>query len=207
MQRESFELEQAWAQLSAMIGWVAALFGAPAEIAARLAFLKKDRQDFLSWLAPLEALARRLLFIEAAALPALNAAVHFTPAGRIANAYRDAQPAELDGESARWRVMFRVGPRKPAGQPASSRREKAVRVRPDPLYNAIPLARRLEALARLAQNRAAIVRALARKLQARPAHVARAFAPYRHPARHCAEALGEAQEHADAARRRFADTS
>ncbi|MGE3301510.1 MAG: hypothetical protein AB7M12_00165 [Hyphomonadaceae bacterium] len=201
MQR--FDLSAAWERLAAMIQWIVALYGGPAEIAQRLCFLRKDRQHFLAWLAPLEALARRLLFIEAAVLPAPNRAPAVTAAGRIANAYTDEPRAELPEDPKRWRVVFRVGP-------SSARRAAPSVLAPrgfGAIANALPLARRLEALLRLMENRTRALARLARRLHASPKRCAAAFAPYRHRARFATDALHAAQTEADIARARFADTS
>ncbi|MGE3303296.1 MAG: hypothetical protein AB7M12_09305 [Hyphomonadaceae bacterium] len=195
MQQNDF-LDGAWAQVAELLGWIAALFGAPGEIAARGGLVRRSRFDILAWLAPLEAAARRLLLIEAAALPPANNAPPLVARGRLRSALTDAPPPVLDADSARWRVRFRLGfPR----ARASSRLSPATGPNPALPNNAAPLARRLEALRRVAANRARVVHLLARRLRASlPACVARAYQRYRHRGGACAELLDEAQARVDA---------
>ena len=207
MEAAKFDLDNAWAGLAEMIGWIIALFGAPGAIAAHIGLTRRTGAQLLAWLAPLEALARRLLFIEAASLPAPNAPAPFAPRGRIVSALRDAPCIEPPEDSALWRVMFRVAPGSPAASPRNAGAGSARPRSGFPGANAAPLARRLEALLRLAQNRAAALARLARRLHAAPARTANAFAPYRHPARACENLLAAAQACADRLRRRYADTT
>jgi hypothetical protein len=65
--------EDAWAHLFDIIAMVIALFGTPAAIAAQRLLRRATRIEIPHWLAPLEALARRLLLLEAAELPPRNA--------------------------------------------------------------------------------------------------------------------------------------
>ncbi len=161
-----------------MIAMVIALFGAPAAIAAMRILRRATRIEILHWLAPLEALARRLLLLEAAELPPRNAPpARFVASGRIANALRDT-PAPSE-DPAQWRVRFSLWPhgaqRRSAreariGQPAHSIKETA-----------LALAKRLEALSRLLQNRKAYVQRMASLLAARRDTAFTAFAPFRFP--------------------------
>ncbi|MGE3302360.1 MAG: hypothetical protein AB7M12_04545 [Hyphomonadaceae bacterium] len=208
MPRDAFDLEDAWAGLAEMIGWVVSAFGAPGEIAQRLGFLRRDRSHFLAWLAPLESLARRLLFIEAVALPASNAPAAFIAKGRILNAFRDSAPADPPAEAHAWRVAFRVAllGRSPEAPP-SSRPNWVSRQSRASLLNALPLARRLEALLRLAQGRASAVARLARRLHAVPARAARVLTPWRGRPRIAGEALDAAQAEVRRLSAASADTS
>ncbi|MGE3303356.1 MAG: hypothetical protein AB7M12_09605 [Hyphomonadaceae bacterium] len=203
MQSAPFDLEDAWAALAEVTSWIAALFGLPAAIAQRFALTRRSRAAILAWLAPAEALARRLLCIEAASLPAPNAPAPFAPKGRLANALRDAPARELDEDSARWRVAFSLG----FGSPAFDRPSEPPGSSRPFVPNAAALARRLEALLRVPQDRVRLVRRLAQRLHAASARAVRAFTPYRHRAPACASTLAAAQTACDAALARFADTS
>jgi hypothetical protein len=101
--------EDAWAHLADMIAMVIAPFGAPAAIAAQRLLRRATRIEILHWPAPLKALARRLLLLEAAELPPRNAPLARSVAsGRIANAMRDA-PAPSE-DPTQWRVRLSLWP-------------------------------------------------------------------------------------------------
>lgn len=174
-----FSLSSAWAHLGDLIAMMIALFGAPASIAARLLLLRANRQDILRWLAPLEALARRLLVLEAAQLAPRNDAACPYPAARIASLMRDAPTTPMSENSAEWRVIFNVWP---VARRIGARTSTSMRNAHAPSFNAVALAKRIEALSRLAQDRAACIARMARRLAQHRESAAHAFAPYRPPA-------------------------
>ncbi|MEJ0023596.1 MAG: hypothetical protein WDN76_09335 [Alphaproteobacteria bacterium] len=161
-----------------MLKMTFALFGWPAMIAAKLMLLRKTRQDLMKWLAPMEALARRLLALEALRLPPRNDPPEFYPQGHIVSALRDAPPAELSENESEWRVRFVAW-----GGPAKRKAGEKLTVRGQgrSQFNALTLARRLEALRRLIENHDGEVRRLARKIAAHRVEAKCRFAPYRCP--------------------------
>jgi hypothetical protein len=169
------------------------LFGAPADIAARLLLRRQMRHDMLAWLGPIEALARRLLLLKALACPAPNCKA--APPARAANlviAFADRQEQDLPEDAAHWRVRFAVWPyghrrSKPTTPKIETRRGGGIR------FDAIPLARRLEALRRVLDNPDAAVARLVRLLAARRESAPAAFRPYRPPGGPAVTALAEAQ--------------
>jgi hypothetical protein len=155
----------------------------------------------LEWLAPVEALVRRILLLAAlnAPAPAANVRARHTRETPVRSALRDAWRWELSENPADWRVLFGVWPHGPTRAPAIANAIPwPATPRPAADFNAYPLARRLEALLRVAENPAAAVARMARKLALRRAEAPRAFAPFRHPAGPVETILREAQEAVDA---------
>lgn len=178
MTDEPYTREEIWHHLADMVGMVVSLFGAPAAIAAQRFLRIVARAKILHWLAPLEALARRLLLLEAAALPPANAPPPRIARLHIANTLRDAPEFAWEEDASQWRVRFSIWP---YGAHRRARREpregKAPRRRVT--ENALVIARRVEALWRVLENRRAHVQRMARMLAARRASAYAAFAPYR----------------------------
>jgi hypothetical protein len=185
MNREPFNLDDAWAWAQDLCATIAVLFGAPATIAARLLLRRKWRHDMLAWLGPLEALVRRLLLLKALDGPAPNCAP--APPARKANlviAFTDRQQPDLPEDAAQWRVRFAVWPyghmRSQSTAPKiDARRGGGIH------FNAVPLARRLEALRRVLDNPDAALARLVRLLAQDRANgrdsAPAAFRPYRPP--------------------------
>lgn len=180
---ETFTLPSAWEQVKVLLGFMAALFGAPGAIAARLYLRAARRLEILQWLAPLEAVARRLLAIEALALPppnmpALRTRLRDAP---VAGALEEASsPALAADDPETWRVVFNLWP----GSRTGTRKLAGARISGDPqgepplLRNAFPLARRIEALRRLAEAPDRALRRMAALLAARRREAATRFTPY-----------------------------
>jgi hypothetical protein len=171
--------EDRWRYLADMVTMVITLFGTPAALAAMRILRRATRIEILHWLAPLEALARRLLLLEAAALAPRNA----PPAralirGRLANALRDT-PAPSD-DPAHWRVCFSLWPH---GAHHHARRETHSVSQPSPQIKetALAFAKRLEALSRLVRDRQPHVLRMAKLLAARRETAFTAFAPFHFP--------------------------
>jgi hypothetical protein len=193
---EPFDLETAWADLQhAMCALLAIVGGGALALAERLILPRDARIQILQWLAPLEALARRLLLIEALKLPPPNQPAPFVPKGKLANAYADRPQAELPDDAEQWRVRFHVWSAKASSAPRAAG-ASAVRSYGVP-YNAIPLARRVEALRRLFAQRALYARRLANSLRAAPARARKAFGPYRYRATAVLTLMRRTQTEAD----------
>lgn len=192
---EPFSMDSAWAHLRHLAKFLLGLFGDPAALAARLMLTRGFRQDLLGWLAPLEAVARRLLAAEAAKLPAPNAPGPRAPIGRIANTLADKPQAELGEDSAAWRVVFNLGLRRAGAPPSTKLAGRGAPLR----FNALSLARRVEALCRVLEDRAACVRKLAARLHGDVRRARKAYAPYRFPAMAVGGLLQFAQDEAERA--------
>lgn len=204
---EPFTLNAAWEQVKVLLGFMAALFGTPGALAAQMYLRATSRLEILQWLAPLEALARRLLAIEALSRPPPNMpapAVRLRDAP-VAGALKEAPaPAPDPADPETWRVVFNLWPGARAGARFSPRADLAEAPSEPPLLrNALPLARRIEALRRLAEAPDRALRRMAALLAARRAEAAKRFAPYaaRKRLRACpaASLLESAQTHLAAA--------
>jgi hypothetical protein len=183
---EPFTLDAAWENLRYLAQFLFRLFATPAELAAQMLLRKAKRVEILQWLAPLEAAARRLILLEALALPKPNASAPPSPCGFIGNTFADRPPPDFPENAEAWRVhfhVFRASPPSPAPQEKRTQNTNEMAgggIR----YDAIALARRIEALRRVLENRAAAVRHLAARVLGGPrevkARAARCFAPYRY---------------------------
>jgi hypothetical protein len=179
---EPFSIEEAWAGLQdAISALLVTAGGCAAALADCLMLPRAMRMQILQWLAPAEALARRLILLEALNLPASNQPAPFVPKGRLANAYADRPAAELPADVSEWRVRFHVWSPNTPPRKAKISAQQAVRSHPIQ-YNAIPLARRVEALRRVYDQRALYARRLAQRLHHAPARARKAFGPYRYRA-------------------------
>jgi hypothetical protein len=176
-------LEITWFGLSQVVAMLITMFGNPAELFLRQTLRRVTRQDILHWLAPAEALARRLLALEATQLPAPNAPT-FTPRpGRIATRCAGTCAREENEDPAQWRVRFALWPEGYAHRPRMG--EAAYTFPITRFDNAAPLARRLEALLRVMQDRTGALHRMARLLAARRAAAWQSFTPYRARMRVC----------------------
>lgn len=171
-----------WKRVHAMFARALAVLGGPAAVAAIAGLTPKLRRSVAGWIAPLEHMVRKLLFVEASLLPREN---HVPPrAFSRAPSQERAQRTRDDADPARpgeWRVRFALSaPRDPhlaseANAPrirfldepfvAPLRLAKpplARRVRETPA--ALLLARRFEALRRVLDDPMPHARRLARLL-------------------------------------------
>jgi hypothetical protein len=135
-------------------------------------------------------------------MPKANEAPPKAPPGRVLIAFTDRPMGDIHPKSAEWRVRFNVMPvgalrRKPG--PASGAEPCADRRGGEINFNALPLARRLEALRRVLENPAPAVARLCRLLAARREAVEAAFRPYRPRATCVQSALADAQREIDLA--------
>jgi hypothetical protein len=142
------------------------LFGAPEDVAREGYLPRARRQQLAGWLRSGEAMLRRLLLIEAAALePAPPAAWRLrAPRTRRLVEHKPDAPEN-------WRVSFRCFPpaRRRAGKP-----RRATPARRRDAADAWPAAERYEALLRAYNDPTPYARRLARRLRAAPQ---RAHAP------------------------------
>ncbi|MES1203874.1 MAG: hypothetical protein ABUS57_20750, partial [Pseudomonadota bacterium] len=181
---------------------IVSLFGAPFDIALRLILRRDDRREILAWLGPVEALARRLLLLKALTMPAPNYAPPKATAGRLVIAFADRPIEDIDTETAKWRVRFCVMPhgllrrtrsKEPNAGLCADQRGGDIN------FNAIPLARRIEALRRVLENPAPALARLCTLLATQRAAVEAAFRPYRPRATCVQSALADAQREVDLA--------
>ena len=153
-----------WNVLRHYIEQTCIAFGLPASIARRIWLTRTHNQHLLDWLRPLEALLRRLIFLDAIALTPEPppAPEHKTRAKRVMPA---AFGAAFDPDNSEtWRVNFNLGAtadrRPPAGHAAKHTKPR--------LINSVasaPAALRLEALIRAFNEREKLALRLALKLQ------------------------------------------
>lgn len=153
-----------WRAMGAFLAMLFNLIGAPERIANLGVLTRPERQLMLSWLRAGEAMLRRLLLIEA---KALRLAPPKPSIARVRKQrVRHPHAFSPDGPEF-WRVSFRcAGPmqhQRPAGQRRSVASNTSARV-----YNAWPIAERLEAMLRVHNDPTARVRSLARWLQRHP---------------------------------------
>ncbi len=141
-----------------------ALFGAPEAVAAQGALTIKAHAWLLSWLRCAEAMLRRLVLIEAAAVA--------KPVSRACLTRRRQRAPKLSRFNAEnpeaWPVSFRCFPAD-ARPPARSHMRRPEDVSEAPrVRSAWPLAERYEALIRVFNDPAAFARRAARRLYALP---------------------------------------
>lgn len=139
------------------------LFGAPEDIAASSFLTRSLRRQLAQWLATGEAMLRRLLLIEAAALPAMPVR-QTQPKVHAARKRRIHEFAAAEPET--WRVTFRCFPAR--ASTTKSERQTAAAVKPREI-SGWPLAERYEALLRAYNNPAPYAARLARRIDRDPA--------------------------------------
>jgi hypothetical protein len=146
------------------------LFGNPEDLARRHTLTKNDYTLTLSWLRVAEALMRRLLLIEAAALtlPEARRVTRKSKRTRRRITYTADNPEH-------WRVSFRC-PSSPARGGSVERRSRETKGEAPPaapkFHSAWPLAERYEALVRAFNNPAPFARRLARRVKAELTRIA-----------------------------------
>jgi hypothetical protein len=204
-----------WSALRFYIQHACAIIGLPSDIAQRTWIARWEYRRFADLLRPLEALLRRLVFLDAVKLPPEPPRIETKRRPR--RLMRAQTGAAFDpARSETWRVRFNLGATslRPAQRgktetpvcPSLSKTSSA------PLINVIssaPLALRLEALIRGFNDPAPLARRLARRLRRHP-HVARDFsAPLakRDAPRPCYHSVAEAGDLCAAAPLPFRDSS
>jgi hypothetical protein len=176
---EPFTLDRAWEWLSTAVLWLVSVCGSPAQIAARLMLVRRTRQHILQWLAPTEALARRIALLAALAAPKVNFAPPSKRSPRITTALRDRPLRALPENPAEWRAIFTLEPSHAGGPAKTDIAFPRASTRP-PAYNALPLARRIEALMRLVRDPKRVIARMTRALAARGKALRARFGPYPH---------------------------
>jgi hypothetical protein len=158
-----------WRAAAAFLHMLHALFGDPGAIASRSTLTIVTYRMIAAWLRAGEAMMRRLLLIEAAALP--------KPEPRLQRPVSRTRVRKLMGFEAEhpelWRVSFRCfadAPRRSTPTARFSRRDQ--RAQTQKLRSAWPLAERYEALLRVFNDPSAYARRLARRLHAAPQRTA-----------------------------------
>jgi hypothetical protein len=158
-----------WRAAAAFLHMLQALFGDPRAVAARNTLTIGTYKMIAAWLRAGEAMMRRLLLIEAAALPKPEPRLQ-RPGSRqrVRKLMRfEAEHPEL------WRVSFRCfadAPRRAA--PTARRARQSQNTQTQKLRSAWPLAERYEALLRVFNDPSACARRLARRLHAAPQRTA-----------------------------------
>lgn len=157
-----------WRHFRAFLCNVLNIFGQPEDIAARHTLTHKEWLHTNTWISAAEALLRRLLLIEAAAVaakPARAASRTKSPRVRKLVSFYPDKPED-------WRVHFRclLDRRRPR-RPAPHSTNKA----PSRFCSAWPLALRLEALQRVFNDPHAYAARLAARLHRTPAEAQKLF--------------------------------
>ena len=161
---------QLWRALRAHIEQTCTAFGLPSTLARLLWLTRLQHKHICTWLRPLEALLRRLIFIDAYAL-ALTAPDAPPPEAkaRLRLGMPAAFGAAFDADNSEsWRVSFSA--RLPMQRPSAHRTAQA----PSASLNAVssaPCALRLEGLIRALNMRQALAERLARQLRHEAARV------------------------------------
>jgi hypothetical protein len=167
-----------WRGARHLLAWFFTLFGAPEDVAAERVLRAERHKQFAAWLRAGEAIMRRLLLIEAAALPRPNLE---PPRPRTKRARVKRIVGFYPERPEEWRVSFRLSEdrRLLAGSKVQkhSRSKEAQRFR-----NAWPLAERYEALIRAFNDPAPYARRLARRLYAKTDRVLILLRRWRQPA-------------------------
>ncbi|MBC7769310.1 MAG: hypothetical protein H7124_11035 [Phycisphaerales bacterium] len=171
-----------WRVAETLLRTLHMLFGAPEDVAAQHTFTAKAHATLASWLRCAEAMLRRLLLIEAAALPKPGA---HTPPRPARPRERKLMSFEAD-QPETWRVSFRCFTSSPARGGRISAQSAMTMGAGDRcaspagaggrrFCSAWPLAERYEALLRVFNDPTAYARRLARRLHAAPQLLAQAL--------------------------------
>jgi hypothetical protein len=163
--------ENFWAQLGALLDWALAVLGAASDIAKLQLVVGARRADILGWLRALERLARLGLVRMALGLPSppKSRPRPLRPRPRLRRAIV-LDPDKPETWPAPFRVLAREGE-----EPGNARAPLIIARRGSALknsgiYRAWPLAVRLEAVRRVAENPLPYALRLRRALEARPQH-------------------------------------
>ena len=145
-----FDLALAWAAAHRFAQAMTALYGAAGDLAARIGLSASARRDLKARLESLEALARKLLFLEARKLPTPE----FKAATRTGERkhLRVVSEATLGHDARDWRVSFRALPRRAPTNVSAPNPRASARAAARKAFNLHAMARRLEALRRVLEN-------------------------------------------------------
>jgi len=205
-----------WRVAEAFLHTLHNLFGAPEDVAFRHTLTRGPYLLLLSWIRVGEAMLRRLLLIEAAALPKPNTRPILWPARKK----RVRRMMEFfDDKPEDWRVSFRCFPSqgvvlrqaqhnagvckaKLKGVTLSLSKGDAAR-----FHSVWPLAERYEALIRVFNDPAAYAKRLAKRLYARATVALRTLLHETREAPHRIDLYDQFVQHCDVAEKHFLNTS
>jgi hypothetical protein len=159
------QLAEGWRMARNLLRVLVRAWGAPAELHARATISPIERSQILMWLRPIEALARRLLFIMAAALPAPIEIACKPRREDNGRSHGHGRANLWSNVSSAWGVSFVLAPRASTG----GRRCKTL---PKTTADPRPLAERIEAVSRVLADPAPYAARLARLLHRRGAAAA-----------------------------------
>jgi hypothetical protein len=160
-----------WREVQALLDTLFGLIGAPELLARRYALARDEHRLFTHWLRAAEAFLRRLILIEAAETPVILKSARKS-ARRHAQRAHDVVFDPDHPES--WRVSFRI-------RFAQTTRGRGGCGHPIRFYNALPLAKRYEALLRAYNDPRALVQRAAKRLKREPLVSLRLFEETPHP--------------------------
>ena len=210
-----------WRVAEAFLHTLHNLFGAPEDVAFRHTLTRRPYRLLLSWIRVGEAMLRRLLLIEAAALPKPNTRPILWPA-RKKRARRIME--FFDDKPEDWRVSFRCFASSPArsGRSAERRSRKAKgRLAPSDrfalsspargggskFHSVWPLAERYEALIRVFNDPTGYAKRLAKHLYARATVALRSLLRETREAPHRIDLYDQFVQRCDVAEQHFLNTS
>lgn len=206
-----------WRVAEAFLHTLHNLFGAPEDVAFRHTLTRAPYRLLLSWIKVGEAMLRRLLLIEAAALPKPNSRALLWPT-RKKRARRMIE--FFDDKSEDWRVSFRCFPNEPRmlreAQHDGVRKAKLGSVTlslskgdatPPSFHSVWPLAERYEALIRVFNDPTGYVKRLAKRLYARATVVLRSLLRETREAPHRIDLYDQFVQRCDVAEQHFLNTS
>jgi len=207
-----------WRVAEAFLHTLHNLFAAPEDVAFRHTLTRAPYRLLLSWIRVGEAMLRRLLLIEAAALPKPNTRpllwpTHKKRARRLIEFFDD-KPED-------WRVSFRCFPSEPrmlrqAQHDAGVRKAKLGNVTlslskgdaaPPSFHSVWPLAERYEALIRVFNDPTGYAKRLAKHLYARATVALRSLLRETREARHRIDLYDQFVQRCDVAEQHFLNTS
>jgi hypothetical protein len=167
------DADDIWAEIKALLRWTAIVFGAPVDLAQQETMPRREAERLRRWLAVLEAMARALLLALAARLPRPAPSASSKPRRSRDSREMDKSRFETNEsrpetdesqDSQRWTgVSFPALPRPPRPRTRTDGGTHRTVVWTE------GLARRFEAVIRVAENPEAYARRLARRLRAEPA--------------------------------------
>ncbi len=208
-----------WRVAEAFLHTLHNLFGAPEDVAFRHTLTRAPYRLLLSWIRVGEAMLRRLLLIEAAALPKPNTRPILWPATHLLGRKKRARRMMefFDDKPEDWRVSFRcfqsttlrqaqrdagVCKAKLGSVTLSLSKGDAAR-----FHSVWPLAERYEALIRVFNDPTAYAKRLAKHLYAKAAKALRSLVRESKEARHRIDLYDQFVQHCDLAEAHFINTS
>ena len=200
-----------WRVAEAFLHTLHNLFGAPEDVAFRHTLTRGPYVLLLSWIRAGEAMLRRLLLIEAAALPKPNTRPLLWPQNLLTGKKRARRMMEFfDDKPEDWRVSFRcqcdIRVRKATRKRVTlSRSERDAN--PPSFYSVWPLAERYEALLRVFNDPTGYAKRLAKRLYANAVKALRALFREPREAPHRIDLYDQLVRACDIAEAHFLNTS